>query len=84
MLIPNRYKEPRSGRLYKPTGKDVPFHASIDEQAHWTLAGLIGENYGDVGATMAEIYHEVLGPKGLTLDDTKALVEGAIKDGYLK
>jgi hypothetical protein len=80
MILRDTYREPRSTRLYIPTGKDVTFQAGSKEQAYWMLSGWVPAT----GATLADIYHSILGPKGLSLDDTKALVQGALESGYLK
>lgn len=80
MIIRDTYREPRSQRLYVPTGKDMPFYARDREQAYWVLAGWIPET----GMILADIYHDILGPKGLTLEDTRVLVKGAVETGYLE
>jgi len=80
MFIGNKYREPQSSRIYVSTRKDIPLGAKDKEQAYWVLAGWLPE----FGMTIADIYHDVLGPKGLTLDDTRALVKGAVDSGYLR
>ncbi len=82
-IISNRYREPIGKTTYVPTGKDPPLHARMEEQAYWVLAGKVGDEFGGEPVTVAEIYHKVTGPLGLTSSDTIKLVRAAKKGGYL-
>lgn len=82
MIIKNVWREPTGRKVFVPTEKDPGW--SGEENAYWALAGAIGDKLGPEGGTLGEIYHEVLGPLGLSLDDTRTLVRGAVKEGYLK
>ena len=88
MLKKDGYREPTSHVAYVSTGKIPPSHLGGDAQmrhdAYWRLAGLVEEHFGEVPATVADIYHEILGPMGLSSSDTIALLRGAKKEGYLK
>jgi hypothetical protein len=78
------FKPSVSQKVYEPTDKLPGLEARESEGLYWTLAGWIGERLGPGGGTPAEIYHEVLGPKGLTQQDTTQLLYNAKKLGYLK
>ena len=84
MIIRDRYRESTSQVTYIPTGKEPPIHARMEEQAYWVLVGKIEDRFGDEPVTISEIYHEVLGPLGLTSSDTIQLVRAAKKAGYLR
>jgi len=83
VIVKDGYREPTSSRVYVPTGKE-PASGSYGEEAYWVLAGRIESTLGPEGGTIGEIYHEVTGPLGLTLDDTRLLVREAVRRGYLK
>ena len=83
-LIGNKYREPRSQRMYRSTGKIPEIAGGTLENSYWYLSGIIESTFGDEGATIADIYHEVTGPKGMSLDDTRYLVNKAVQEGYLK
>ena len=85
MIIRDRYKEPTGQKFYAPTGKDIPFQTfGRQEDAYYMLAGMIENELGPGGGTIAEIYHKVTGPKGLSSSDTVQLVRNAKREGYLK
>lgn len=71
-------------RRYVPTGRDLPVGATYREQAYWTLAGWIEEEFGPEGGTPEEIYQQITGPRGLTADTTQELLISAKNGGYLK
>ena len=84
MIVRDKWKEPVGQKAYIPTGKEVPFGAIHTEDAYYMLAGMIEDILGPEGGTIAEIYHKVTGPKGLSSSDTVQLVRNAKREGYLK
>ena len=78
------FKPSTSQRVYSPTGKMPELEGGQSEGIYWTLAGWINDKLGPEGGTPAEIYHEVLAPKGLSQGDTVELIRNAKKLGYLK
>ena len=85
MIISDRWKEPTGQHIYQPTGKEVPFRTfGHKEDAYYMLAGMVEDVLGPEGGTVAEIYHKITGPKGLSSSDTLELVRNAKKEGYLK
>jgi len=80
----NAWKEPATKRAYVCTGKEAdPLGDKLD-LACWVLAGKVKDEFMDKPATMGDIYHEVMRPLGMSLDDTSRLVKEAKKRGYLK
>ena len=76
---------PRGGPTYSPTHKELsPEDFSRASYAYWNFAGKIEEKFGSIGETFGEIYDRVLRPMGLSLDDARTLLDGAIREGYLK
>lgn len=71
-------------RRYVPAGKDLPPSANYKEQAWWTLAGWVEDEFGPEGGTPEEIYRQITGPKGLTADTTMELLYAAKRGGYFK
>ena len=85
MIISDRWKEPVSKVTYVPTGKELPVDDFSGKQyAYWMLAGRIEEKFGGEPVVVAEVYHQLTGPLGLTSSDTIQLVRAAKKEGYLK
>ena len=84
MIIQPYRRRLGSVRRYVPTEKDLPFHANYREQAWWTLAGWVEEEFGPEGGTPEEIYQQVTGPRGLTADTTMELLYAAKQGGYFK
>jgi len=84
MIIRDKYRASTSSRLYYPTGKDLPVGSDMREEAYWAFSKQIGDKFGEGGASMQEVYRGVAGPLGLTLDDTRVLVKGALGGGYLR
>ena len=74
----------QSKRVYAPTDKLPELDSAQSESLYSTLAGWIGDKLGPEGGTPLEIYKEVLGPKGLSQQDTNELIHNAKKLGYLK
>ncbi len=83
MLKTDKWRPSTSQRLYYPTEKE-PDPGDNKGYAYWTLAGQIGEKLGEGGATLEEIYEKVTSPLGLSLNDTRTLVQNAKVEGYLK
>ena len=77
------WREPTGRRIFAPTGKE-PGLTARGEEAYWMLAEQIDEKLGPEGGTLAEIYHKVMGPLGLSLDNTRNLLKGAKVHGYIK
>lgn len=85
MIIWDKWREPISKVTYTPTGKEPsPDDFYGKKYAYWMLAGQIEGKFGNEPATVAEIYHQVTGPLGLTSSDTIQLVRLARKEGYLR
>jgi hypothetical protein len=87
----DRWKEPTGKRVFKSTGQDLPDWAtgmdtpsSRKEEAYWRIAKEIESTLGPEGGTLSEIYHEITGPYGLSLHDTRYLLKEAIKEGYIR
>lgn len=68
---------------YRPTEKELPYHARDKEQAWWRFAEMIRERFGPEGATPEVIYENLTGPLGLTADTTVELLYAARDAGYL-
>ena len=83
MIVSDKWREPSGHVIYAPTGKEPPMYVGREEQAYWVLAGRIEDTLGPEGGTISEIYHQVVGPLGLTSSDTVQLVRAAKKAGYL-
>jgi len=85
MIIRDKYREPSGSKLYKSTSKDIPLDTfNKKEDAYYMLSGLVDSKLGPEGGTIAEIYHKVTGPMGLSASDTTKLVFAAKKEGYLE
>lgn len=78
------WREPGGKTTFVSAGKDASPNCSSEELAYWLLAGRINEHLSGSPATIAEIYHKVTRPMGLTSEDTIKLVKNAKKWGYLK
>lgn len=84
MIVRDGYREPTSRKVFKPTGKDPSWTFEHGGDIPWMFAGRIEGVLGPEGGTIGEIYHQVTGPLGLSLDDTRELVRKAIREGYLR
>ena len=82
-IIYDRWKEPRGHVIYLPTEKEPDPLLGNKGDAYWMLAKQIDDKLPG-GGTIAEIYHSITGPLGLTSSDTVELVHSAKKMGYLK
>jgi len=80
----DRWKEPTSKAAYVSTGKEPAYGVGQNEMAYWILGGKLEGTFGDEPATVAEIYHQITGPLGLTSSETIALVRNAKSMGYLR
>ncbi len=80
----DRFRVPMGGRMYYPTGRDFSIGEGRNEEAYWVFSKQVGDKFGETGATVGEIYKGVSGPLGLTLDNTKVLVQGSVERGYLR
>lgn len=78
------WREPAGKTTYVSTEKEVLPQGSNEEMAYWMLAKRINDIFGGVPATVADIYHKVTGPLGLSSDETSQLVRNAKNAGYLK
>lgn len=78
------YREPKGVRVVTSAGKELPISASKQDQACYILSGRIEQALGEEGGTVADIYHEVTGPLGLSSTDTIQLVRICKGIGYLK
>lgn len=83
MTVLAGWREPTGTTVYVPIIKDAPSYGGKLELACWFLAGQTNDKLGPGGGTIAEIYHRVTGPQGLTLDNTRDLVKASKKLGYL-
>ena len=84
MRILMSYREPTGTTTFVSTNKDMPFQGSNEEMAYWVLANKISNTFGDAPVTVAEIYHQVTGPIGLSSIETSQLVKKARRTGYLR
>ena len=82
MIVRDRWKDSTSKVLYVSAEKELP-DANSQSFAYWWLASNIGDRF-PFGATLSEIYHEILGPKGLSSYDAGELVRNALRFGYLR
>jgi hypothetical protein len=78
------WREPAGTTTFVSTNKDIPFQGGKEELAYWMLAKRIDDKFGGAPATVAEIYHQVAGPMGLSSYETTEVVKKAKKMGYLK
>ena len=78
------YREPRGVATFVSANKDVPFQGSNEEIAYWVLANKISDTFGGTPATVAEIYHQVARPMGLSSIEASEVVKKAKKLGYLR
>lgn len=83
-MIVGRWKEPSGRMRYISTGKEPEEYTRNEDLAYWALAGRIEDWFGKDGGTIGDIYHNITGPLGLSLDETRILVTGAKRRGYLK
>lgn len=81
--ISDRWRESTSTRVLAPTEKE-PGPYGRSEDASWVFARKVDEVLGPEGGTLNDIYHRVTGPLGLSLSDTRDLVQRARKLGYLR
>jgi len=78
------YREPAGITTFVSTEKEVLPQGSDEEMAYWMLAKRVSKTFGDLPVTVAEIYHKVTGPLGLSSDETSQLVKNAKKMGYIR
>lgn len=83
VLVSDTYREPGNVIRFVSTGKELEDTRDNRLYPSWVVANSIGDKFPN-GATMAEIYHDILGPHGLSADDTVHLVKNAAKLGFLK
>ena len=79
---PRRYLS--TFRKVRYTGKDLPFRAGLKEQAWYTLASWIDAEFGPGGGSPEEVYQRVTGPRGLTAETTRELLQAADRGGYIE
>ena len=84
MRILMSYREPTGTTTFVSTNKDMPFQGSNEEIAYWVLANKVSDTFGGTPATVAEIYHQVARPMGLSSIETSEVVKKAKKLGYLR
>ncbi len=85
MIVRGGYKESVSKKLYYSTGKEPTPRVTVrGEEAYWVLSQRVGEKFGEEGVTVADIYHEITGPMGLSSSDTIQVVKNAKMAGYLR
>jgi hypothetical protein len=75
------FQLPKSTRRFVSADKDPDTEG---DTVYWVFASRISEALGPEGGSMADIYNEVTRPLGLSLDDTKTLVNTAKSKGFLK
>ena len=76
------FRESRGTSLYVPTDK-VPDAGDANQISYEWLADQI-YLFSSGGMTLNDIYHEITGPKGLSLSDTRDLVNRASKAGFIR
>jgi hypothetical protein len=88
MLLRDGWEPYRSGVHYVSTGQDYDprkAHTKYDPgEAYWRLSGMVDRTFGPAGATVKEVYEQLLRSEGLSSYETKELVKGAVGAGYLK
>lgn len=84
MSFVTSWKEPGGKKTYVSTGKEMPIGGDDEALAYWMLAGKMDSTFGEVPATVAEVYYQVARPMGLSSSEAGQLVRGAKKSGYLR
>ena len=84
MIVTDKFRRSTDDKLYVPTGKDLDPSGPGEEAAYYTLSGWIDSKFGPQGATVWDVYTEILRPKGLSQSDTQTLLHNSKRYGYLK
>jgi deoxyribodipyrimidine photolyase-like uncharacterized protein len=88
VIVTDKWREPKSGRKYEITNKEPerdhhgqPYKLDM---LYWQFVEKIRDILGEEPSTLMDIYQHVTRPNGLSTDDTKELVKGAVNHGFLK